>query len=149
LDATCPVAPDEADKDCKLCPDDRCNPPGPACQSHSAKGIVVPSVDPAGQKYLERPHPRRRSRHETPDVLLSDLVALAVDAMAARMARGEDRWTVVVDIIHTVFGSGSGAEQPDRVACAGSGRDERARAIVADPEVVGRIVREVLDILAR
>jgi hypothetical protein len=83
----------------------------------------------------------------TENALLSEFAAVAIDAMAARMARGEDSRTVVVDIIRAVFGSGTGAEQMDRLPGAGSAEDESARVTLGDPESVDRIVREVLDIL--
>jgi hypothetical protein len=84
---------------------------------------------------------------DTTNALLSEFAGLAIGAMAVRMARGEDPRTVVVDILRTMFGSGTGAEQMDRPPGAGSVEDESALATLGDPHAVDRIVREVLDIL--
>ena len=86
-------------------------------------------------------------RHEADDALLSALASGAIDAMAVRIARGEDRHLVVVDIIGTVFGSGTGAEHLDQPPGAGSGEDERVRLLLADPDSIDRLVHQVLEIL--
>jgi hypothetical protein len=80
--------------------------------------------------------------HEAEDALLSELAAAAIDAIADRIARGEDPRTVVEDIVRTVFGAGTGADEMDRVPGAGS-----AGALFADKESVNRIVGRVLAIL--
>jgi hypothetical protein len=95
----------------------------------------------------DRSHLALTQRHELDDALLAEFAALAIEAMAARIARGEDRRLVVVDIIQTVFGAGTGAEHLDQPPRAGTGEDEWIHARLADPESIKRIVRQVLDIL--
>jgi hypothetical protein len=108
---------------------------------------LLPSGGSAADPMRERSQLALVQRHEADDALLSEFASVAIDAMAVRIGRGEDRHRVVVDIIRMVFGSGTGAEHLDQPPGAGSGEDERVRRLLADPESIDRLVRQVLDIL--
>lgn len=85
-------------------------------------------------------------RHEADDARLIDLAATAVAAIEARCRRREDLRSVAVDVITTVFGSGTGAEDLDRPPGAALDEDERVRRLIADPATVDRIVAAIVDI---
>lgn len=103
--------------------------------------------------YVERPLGRKRApllpgprtgpgtepaSHEDPaDARLTELAALAVAAIESRMARGEEPRIVVVDVLHTVFGS---RKMPDAV--------DRTAVDLVDEVSIDRLVDEVLAIVA-
>jgi hypothetical protein len=87
-------------------------------------------------------------RQEVDDARLLALAETAVEAIGARLAGGEELRPVVVDVIGTVFGVGTGAEDLDRPPATGPRDDERVTLLLADPAVVERIVTTVLDLLS-
>lgn len=87
-------------------------------------------------------------RHEADEARLVDLAAAAVAAIEVRWRRREDLRSVAVDVITTVFGSGTGAEALDRPPGAAFDEDERVRRLIADPATVDRIVATIVDILS-
>jgi hypothetical protein len=119
------------------------------------------------EKYIERPLGRKVApvlavqptaqegvqdlpltlRHESEEAQRSELAATAIDAIAARLDRGEDPRTVVVEIIQAVFGSGTGADGMDQPPGEGCADDESALRALADPATVDRIVNEILTIV--
>lgn len=80
--------------------------------------------------------------HEAQDAWQRELAAVAIDVMSVRFARGEDRRSVVVDVITTVFGT---ITPPDGPATDDS--DVRLDALLADQEAIDQIVRVVCEIL--
>ena len=78
-----------------------------------------------------------------------ELAGLMVEAIRTRIERGEDVRTVVVDVISTAFGAGTGSESLDRLPGDDCADDERVNARLADPDTVERIVAVVLDLLSR
>ncbi len=84
-------------------------------------------------------------RHEVEDTLLLNLAAVALDAMAARFARGEDRRSVVVEVISMVFGSG--LHRIDEAPGAESADGDRVSMFLADYEAVERLVSQICAIL--
>lgn len=95
----------------------------------------------------ERSHLALTPPSEADDTALVELAAVAIDVIGIRIARGEDPPTVVVDVISTVFGSGTGSDRIDRPSGADSDLDESLRERLGDPKSVEQIVRAVLDIL--
>jgi hypothetical protein len=83
------------------------------------------------------------------DARRTELAELAIAAIHARMVRGDDLHSTVVDVVTTVFGSGSGSEELDRVPATGSADDERMNARLADPETLERIIAVVRELLSR
>jgi hypothetical protein len=76
-----------------------------------------------------------------------ELAALAVALITARVERGGDVRAVVVDVIATVFGSGTAAEVLDRMPGQGGDDSELIEARLADPRTVDRIIAVVLELL--
>ena len=102
--------------------------------------LVVDSIHPVGASAVERSRPVLGANewladmptvHEVDDARLWALATVAVDAIEARVARGEAADSVVVSVLTEAF-------------AGGTGRD----ALVTDPAVVGRIVAAVLNIIA-
>src|SRR5690606_21647343 len=93
----------------------------------------------------ESAHLALTERHEVDDGLLRDLAALAIDAMAARFARGEDRRSVVLEVIEVVFG----ASTPliDRAPGTTPADDEKLEALLADHQAIDRLVQHICEIL--
>jgi hypothetical protein len=108
---------------------------------------LLPGEGPTADPAWERPPLALIQRHESDDALLRGLAGAAIEVMQARLARGEDRRTVVAEVIRVVFGGGAGAEYMDQAPGAGPGEDERVRALLADAAAIDRIVSQVRDIL--
>lgn len=84
------------------------------------------------------------------DARRAELAALTVALISARVERGEDLRAAVVDVVATVFGSGTAAEALDRMpGQAGLDDAELVQARLADPQNVDRIVAVVLGLLER
>lgn len=81
------------------------------------------------------------------DAREAELAALAVVAIAGRLERGDDLRVAVVDVIATVFGTGTAAEGLDRLPGQDAGVDELISTRLADPRTVDRIVALVLELL--
>jgi len=96
----------------------------------------------------ERDHSIRARKHEADDTRLLELAAAAVQAMEIRLADGENPQTVVTEVLATVFGPGTVAEELDLRPGQGSDTDEVVAALLADPAAMDRIVRVVLDLLS-
>lgn len=96
------------------------------------------------------PHPAQAvlAAHVADDARRAELAALAVAVISARAERGHDIRAVVIEVISTLFGSGTGSEDLDRLPGYDPGDDERVDFCLADPETVDRIVAVVLDLLA-
>jgi hypothetical protein len=107
------------------------------------------SADSDADDTVERSYLALTPRQEADDIALADLAAVAIEAMASRMARGEDVQAVVVDVIRTLFGSGTGADRMDRPPGTDADVDEQVCERLDDPESVDRIVDVVLDIVRR
>jgi len=86
-------------------------------------------------------------RDETDGRRLAALAAAAMDRIEARFAHGEDLRTVVVDVLGTAFGAGTGVEDMDRVPGPARGETDRVRELLADPERIDQIVATFLRIL--
>jgi hypothetical protein len=84
-------------------------------------------------------------REEADDALLRELAALAIDAMAVRFARGEDRRLVVVDVIQTVFGRD--APPMDRAPDMTPTVDQELGALLSDHRAIDRLVHRICEIL--
>lgn len=106
---------------------------------------VLPAPRTDADSAREWPHLALVPRHETDDARLRDLAAAAVDAIEARVRRREDLRSVALDVLRTVFGAGTGAEDMDRTPGAGPGDAERVAALLADPATLDRIVAVLLD----
>jgi hypothetical protein len=78
----------------------------------------------------------RRCWCEVDDARVLALATVAVDAIEARVARGEAADSVVVNVLTEAFGGGTGRDA------------ERMVALVTDPAVVGRVVAAVMNIIA-
>lgn len=85
--------------------------------------------------------------HDADEARRIELAALAIEAIRARVDRGEDLRAAVVDIISTVFGSGTGSESIDRLPGHDFGDDEHVGFRLADSETVDRIVALILEML--
>lgn len=114
--------------------------------------------------YVERPLGRKRPpllpvprsvdeatepspvRHDVADARLTELAALAVAAISARVGHGEAPPAVVVDVLTTVFGAGP--VELDRRPGETAGADERLAQGLASPASIDRLVAAVLAILA-
>jgi hypothetical protein len=86
-------------------------------------------------------------RDERADGRLRDLADLAVDAIARRLAAGEDRAEAVRAVLGIAFGGGTGADGLGEVPGAGADHDERLAALIADPATVQRVVEAIVDII--
>lgn len=102
----------------------------------------------SGPDATEEQVPSQTARDDAGDARVTELAAVAVVAIEARLARGEDPQTVVVDVLTTVFGSGVGAEDLDRRPGETPTIDERIVARLTDQATIDRIVAVVLEILA-
>jgi hypothetical protein len=109
---------------------------------------IPPPAPPAGTRTEQRPVRPMTPDDET-DVRLTGLASTAVQAIAAGIRRGDDPRETVVQVLRTVFGSGSGSDALDRAPGAGIGLDDRVPALVRDPRVVDRIVVQVMGIIGR
>ncbi|GHJ48944.1 hypothetical protein Cs7R123_62860 [Catellatospora sp. TT07R-123] len=81
------------------------------------------------------------------DARRAELAELTVLLVGQRLARGEDVREVVVDVVATLFGSGTASEEMGRAPGLGSTDDEQVMRRLAEPETVDRIVALVLDLL--
>ncbi|HTJ72125.1 MAG TPA: hypothetical protein VL551_31580 [Actinospica sp.] len=80
--------------------------------------------------------------------LLTELAGAAIETIAARLADGAPARETVADVLGTVFGAGTGAEEMDHVPDGGRlGPRERAAHLLLDPEILDRVVAAVLQIL--
>lgn len=104
---------------------------------------VVPLSRLAGESTGEVP---LAARADT-DSLVVELAGLAVDAIEARVARGENPRRVAVDVVAAVFGPGLGADELDRPPGAAPGVDELVAAGLADRAAVERVADTVLAVL--
>ena len=86
-------------------------------------------------------------RHEVDDTRLREQAARAVDAIAARLARGEDLEHVVVAEINAVFDAGTGADDLDRPPGTGPDDAQWVRTRLTDPGTVQRVAKTVTDII--
>jgi hypothetical protein len=87
-------------------------------------------------------------QHELDDARLLSLASVAVDAIEDGIARGGVPGEVVASVLEKAFTGGTGREDLARVPLATAGASERAEALVADPDVIDRVVATVLDIIA-
>lgn len=120
------------------------------------------------QKYVERPLGRKQAPaapqahagggrepaflalsepDENADALLRGLAGDAIEALVQRLAEGADLRSAIVEVLGTVFGRGTGAEEMDRAPGGGSHADERVGRLLADPEAVDRIADTFLAII--
>jgi hypothetical protein len=89
---------------------------------------------------------RHAARDDAEDARLTELAAVAVAAIEARLASGEEPRTVVVDVLTTVFAAGvDGMGRPPGEA---ADIDERVAVGLADRASIDRLVTAVLAILA-
>ena len=78
---------------------------------------------------------------------ITDLAALAVEAIRVRVQRGEEAVTAVRTVLAALFLTGSGAEEIDQLPGTGEGRDERLSAILADPAALTLLADQVMGIV--
>ncbi|GAA1738393.1 hypothetical protein [Luedemannella helvata] len=83
-------------------------------------------------------------RHETEDARLVELAAVAMDAIEARLASGEDARSAVVHVLGTVFGAGEPGHRPNAASTTG----DQVGALLTDPEALDRIVDVLSDLLS-
>lgn len=88
-----------------------------------------------------------RAAHVADDARRAELAALAVTIVAARVERGDDPRTAVVDAVTVLFGSGTGSESIDRLPGQDCTDDEKVMARLADPATIDRIVAVMLELL--
>lgn len=91
---------------------------------------VLPAETAADEPARELRHLSLTQPHEVEDALLSELAALAIEAMAGRIVKGEDPRTVVAETVAIVFGAGTDGE-----------------LLRADGETLDRIVQAVVEII--
>jgi hypothetical protein len=84
---------------------------------------------------------------EIAEARLAGLAGDAIDAVEARVKRGEDLRSAVVGVLGAAFGGGTGADEMDCPPGAGSGADERVVKLLADPATIDRIAAAFLDII--
>ena len=84
---------------------------------------------------------------EAAEALLLGLAADAIETLAQRVAEGADLRSAIVDVLGTVFGHGTGAEEMDRAPGDGSRADERVDRLLADPATIDRIADAFLAII--
>jgi hypothetical protein len=110
------------------------------------------------QRFVERPLGRKQAPlvaidgeppylaltepHEAQDAWQRELAAVAIDVMSVRIAQGEDRRSVVIDVINTVFGKLTPAHDH-----WSDDSDARLDALLADQTAIDQIVRLVCEIL--
>jgi hypothetical protein len=109
---------------------------------------VLPAQRADGDAVRELPPLPLVQRQDEDDARLCALAEAAVERIGARLRSGEEPRPAVVDVLRTVFGVGTGAEDLDRPPAVGPRDDERVILLLADSAVVERIVATVLDILA-
>ncbi|GIF72996.1 hypothetical protein [Asanoa siamensis] len=80
---------------------------------------------------------------EVDEAVLTALAAAGVEALADAFRRGADPAEAVTRIVTAVFGEGTAYEDLARVPGTATAYDEQVPALLADPAVVGRIVRAV------
>ena len=78
---------------------------------------------------------------------LHGLAAQALAELRRRLARGEDPYTVVVEVVGQVFTSGTGHHELDRPPHAALPYEERVQRLLAEPAEVRRIVDTVLAVV--
>lgn len=103
---------------------------------------LLPAPRTGGESTKEPPS----ARHDVDDARLTELAAIAVAAIGARLAHGETPAAAVVDVLRTVFGAGP--VELDRRPGETSRADERVAAGLASPDSIDRLVTAVLAILA-
>ncbi|MFY1634761.1 hypothetical protein ACN27F_16035 [Solwaraspora sp. WMMB335] len=85
--------------------------------------------------------------YEADDTRLAELAAVAVEAIEARLRRGDDRRCAVSTVLQAVFGAGTGADELDRVPGGGTDEGTRVTALLSDPHQLDRIAEAVLEML--
>ena len=88
------------------------------------------------------------TRGEVADSRLIELATVAVAAIAARLARGDDPRTSAVEVVTTVFGERVGAGDLDCRPGEGQSVDDRIVAGLSDQATIDRIVAVALQIVA-
>jgi hypothetical protein len=84
-------------------------------------------------------------RHAADEARLRELASVAITEIERRLADGGDLRTVVIDVVHVVFGTTDDAAEMDLLPGEES-PGATAADLVADPATVTRIVRTVLDL---
>jgi hypothetical protein len=112
-------------------------------------GRKQPPVLPAqrGPEFAEPAPLPLVERHEADDARLRALATVAVDAIAARIERGEAVDAVVVSVLTEAFGGGTGRHDLDRAPDSADGDDDKVPALLTDPAVVDRVTTTVLEII--
>lgn len=112
---------------------------------------VVPAPRAGDSPDREPDHLALVSADEMADARQLALAAEAIEALAARLALGEDPDSAVVAVVHLVFGAGSGAEtaaeEMDRAPGEGTRSDEAVMRMLADPEAVARLVQALTAVI--
>ncbi|MBB4692270.1 hypothetical protein [Paractinoplanes abujensis] len=84
---------------------------------------------------------------EQDEARVSDLAAVAVEAIRAGLGRGEDAAATVVRVLGELFLHGSGADEMSRAPGAATFGEERVSALLDDPVALEVLVERVLDIV--
>jgi hypothetical protein len=93
------------------------------------------------------PEPLVVARHELDDALLTQLAALAIEVMTARIGRGENPAVVAEQVLRTVFGAVPASYDLDRAPSSGITGPEQVTALIGDPERFDRVLAEVISLL--
>lgn len=81
------------------------------------------------------------------DAHLADLASEALEAIQARLRRGQDVMTAVTEVIHVVFGVDVGGHDIDCPPLVAPDYEERVAAVLGDSTQVERVVAAVLRIV--
>jgi hypothetical protein len=95
----------------------------------------------------EQPHLALTPRHEAEDARLTELAALAVEAIAQRVNAGEDPRVVVETVLGIVFGDMTGVAHQDLAPTTGPTDEEYVVAQLADRRSMEQLVSRVLAVL--
>jgi hypothetical protein len=96
----------------------------------------------------DRPYEVAAERSDDGEARLLDLAALALEAIQARLAAGDDPASAVETVLRTAFGTGTDVTDLDHAPGAGPSEDERLRALLADKASLDDLVRRVLAIVS-
>ncbi len=88
-------------------------------------------------------------RADADDVRLAGLASTAIKAISARVRRGEEITSVVIDVIGTAFGAEMNSDNIDRPPFLAPDYERWVSTVLGDPGRVGGLVEAVLGIIAQ
>jgi hypothetical protein len=107
--------------------------------------LPVHGTDPDEDR--EQPHLALTPRHEADDARLTQLAAVAVEAIEVRLRQGENPRQAVEAVLRTVFSATIGVPDLDLAPMTDRADDEHVVALLADRRSLDRLVARVLTIL--